>query len=152
MQAKILEGVAVTTTLGDTLVELQILCFFSMKAQGLGLSRSIESLCGLLQLPHLPHRQIWLTFRQLSQTQQRVSSLITVFRNQEGQFCSRVKKNSKYKFFSLVLLHCQQAWIVPWKSHAGTYTLLQCQQAWSVPWWSFMLHLSTQEAFLFFHI
>jgi len=41
MQVKILEGVAAATTLGDTLVELQILCFGPLLAQGLGLLGSI---------------------------------------------------------------------------------------------------------------
>jgi len=83
MRAKILEGVAVTTTLGDTLVELQIFYFGSLIAWGLGLSGSIESMCGLLQLPHLPHGKTWFTFCQLSQTQQKFN-LISVFRNWEG--------------------------------------------------------------------
>jgi len=52
MQAKILEGVG---TLGDTLVEYQLLYFGSFVVQGLGLSESIDSLCRLLWLPHLPH-------------------------------------------------------------------------------------------------
>jgi len=71
MQAKILEGVSAATTLGNTLVEIHILCFSSLTAQGLGLSRSIESLCGLPRLPHIPHGQTWFTFLQLNQTQQK---------------------------------------------------------------------------------
>lgn len=55
MQVKILEGVAAATTLGETLVEFQLLCFGPLITQGLSLSRSIESLCELLRLPHLPH-------------------------------------------------------------------------------------------------
>ena len=62
MQAKILEGIAAATTLGNTLVECQLLCFGSLTAQGLGLSGSIESLCKLLRLSHLPHGQTWFTF------------------------------------------------------------------------------------------
>ena len=42
MQDKIFQAVAAVTTLGDTLVEFQILCFGSFTAQGLGPSRSIE--------------------------------------------------------------------------------------------------------------
>jgi len=45
MQAKILEGVATTTTLGDTLVEYQLLCFGSFVAKDLGVAGSIDSLC-----------------------------------------------------------------------------------------------------------
>jgi len=48
-------GVAVATTLGDTLVKLQLLCFGSFIEQGLGLSGSIELLCGLLWFAHLLH-------------------------------------------------------------------------------------------------
>jgi len=55
MHAKILEGVAAATTLGSTLVEYQLLCFGSFAAQGLGLLGSIDLLCRLLWLPHLPH-------------------------------------------------------------------------------------------------
>ena len=69
MQAKILEGVAAAKTIGDTLVEYQLLCFGPLTAQSLGLSGSIESLCGLLQLPHLCHGKTWFTFHKLSQTQ-----------------------------------------------------------------------------------
>ena len=68
MQAKILEGVAAATTLDDTLVEFQLLCFGPLTAQALGLSRSIESLCGLLLLPHLPSGHTWFTLCQLSKT------------------------------------------------------------------------------------
>lgn len=50
-----LEHVAATTTLGNTLVEYQLPYFDSFSAQVLGLSRSIDSLCKLLWLPHLPH-------------------------------------------------------------------------------------------------
>ena len=74
MQAKILEGVAAATTLGDTLVEYERLCFGLSTAQGLGPSGSFESLCGLLRLPHLPHGQTWFTFFQHSETQQKVSA------------------------------------------------------------------------------
>ena len=56
-------------TLGDTLVELQLLYFGSLLAQGLGISGSIELLCTLLQLSHLPHGHTWFTLCQLSQTQ-----------------------------------------------------------------------------------
>ena len=69
MQAKILEGVIAATTLGDTLVEYQLLCFGPLTAQVLGLSRRIESLCGLHRLSHLPHGQVWFTFFKLNQTQ-----------------------------------------------------------------------------------
>lgn len=55
MQAKIWEGVAAATTLGDTPVEYQLLCFGPLLAQDLGLLGSIESLCRLLRLPCLPH-------------------------------------------------------------------------------------------------
>lgn len=53
------------TTLGDTQIELQLLCFGSLLAHGLGLSRSIESHCGLPQLPHLLGHT-WFTFFQFS--------------------------------------------------------------------------------------
>lgn len=55
MHAKIFEGVVAARTLCETLVELQILVFGPFTAQGPGLLGSIESLCGLLRLPHLPH-------------------------------------------------------------------------------------------------
>jgi len=55
MKTKILEGVAVATTLGDTTVEYQLLCFGSFLAQGFGLSGSIDSLCRSLRLLHFPH-------------------------------------------------------------------------------------------------
>ena len=54
MQDKILEGDLAATTLGDALVGLQLLCFGSFLAQGLGLLGSIESLYKLLWFPHLP--------------------------------------------------------------------------------------------------
>jgi len=55
MQAKIFEGVVAATTLGDTLVEYQLLYFGSFLEWGLGLSGCIDSLCRLHWLPHLPH-------------------------------------------------------------------------------------------------
>lgn len=55
MQPKILEGVATTTTLCDRLVELHILYFGPLKTHVLGILESLDSLCGLLWLPHLPH-------------------------------------------------------------------------------------------------
>jgi len=61
MQTKILEGVAAATTLGDTLVEYQLLYFCSFIVHGLGFSGSIDSLCGSLWLPHLPPRRIQFT-------------------------------------------------------------------------------------------
>lgn len=70
MQAKILECVAATTTLGNTLVEYQLLYFSSFVAQGLGHSGNIYLLCRLLWLPHLPHGQTWFILYELSQTQQ----------------------------------------------------------------------------------
>ena len=63
-----MEGVATATTLGDTLVEYELLYLSSLTAHGIGLSQSIESLCGLLWFPHLTHGQTWFTFFQLSQT------------------------------------------------------------------------------------
>lgn len=64
--------VVASTTLGDTMVELQLLYFGSLIAQALGLSRSIESLCLLLWPSHLPHGHTWFSFYQLSQTQSKV--------------------------------------------------------------------------------
>ena len=72
VQEKILEGIVSATTLGDTLVELQLLFFGSLLAQGLGILGSIESLRGLLRFPHLPHGHTWFTFFQLNQTQSKV--------------------------------------------------------------------------------
>lgn len=51
MKAKIWKGVSNSTTLGDTLVEYQLLCFGSFIVQGLGLFVNIDSLCGSLWLP-----------------------------------------------------------------------------------------------------
>lgn len=83
MQAKIFECVAVATTLCNTLVELQLLYLGSMSAQGLGILGCIESLCRLLQFPHLPHGHTWFTFFQLNQTQSKVQLDHSVS-NQEG--------------------------------------------------------------------
>jgi len=46
MRTKILEGVVDATTLGDTLVELQLLCFGSLTTQGLGISRVLNHYAG----------------------------------------------------------------------------------------------------------
>jgi len=70
MQGKNLDGVVAATTLGDTLVEYQLLCFISFATHGLCILGSIDSLCRLLWLPHLPHGHTWFTFYQLSQTHQ----------------------------------------------------------------------------------
>ena len=64
--------VVAATTLGDTLLELQLLCFASLLAHGLGILGSIEMMCGLLHLPHLPHGHTWFTLCQLSETQSKV--------------------------------------------------------------------------------
>ena len=54
--------VVAATTLGDTLVELQLQCFGSLLSEGLGISGSIESLRELIQLLDLPHGHTWFTF------------------------------------------------------------------------------------------
>jgi len=70
--------VVAATILGDTLVELQLLYFGSLLAQGLRLLGSIESLCRLLRLPHLSHGPTWFIFFQLSQTQSKVQLDLSV--------------------------------------------------------------------------
>lgn len=112
MQANILEGVAVATTLGDTLVEYQCLCFGSFPVQGLGLLGSIDSLCRLLRPPHLPRGQTWFTLYQLSRTQQKIQRDHSVSKLGRVVWLTSLKF-SKYKFSSLVFLNCQQAWTVP---------------------------------------
>ena len=83
--------VVVATTLGNTLVELQLLCFGSFLAQGLDLLGIIKSLCGLLRLPYLPHGHTWFTLFQLSQTKSKFQLRSQCFESGKGSLARELK-------------------------------------------------------------
>ena len=69
VQVKILDGGCSRYNTWRHTSRILASCFGSLRTKGLGLLGSIELLCGLLRLPHLPHGHTWFTFFQLSQAQ-----------------------------------------------------------------------------------